>query len=69
MQGDAHIIESFFVRVPVCESDINRQVDELPMIDADEITSVGYKDLIFYFALALVSLMLVEWALQIKKNF
>ena len=69
MQGDSNIIETFFVRIPVCESDINRQVDELPMIDADDITSVGYKDLIFYFALALVALMFLEWALQIKKNF
>ena len=69
MQGDNYIIENFFVRIPVSESDITKEVDELPMIDADKIRSVGYEDLLFYFAIVLVSLMFVEWLLQIKKNY
>jgi hypothetical protein len=69
MQGDNYIIENFFVRIPVSESDITKQVDELPMIDADKTTDVGFEDLLFYFALAMVSLLFVEWILQIKKNY
>jgi hypothetical protein len=69
MVGDSNIIENFFVRIPVSESDISKEVDELPIISTDTTTSVGYRDLLFYFALALVALMFVEWVLQIKKNF
>ena len=69
MQGDNYIIENFFVRIPVSESDITKEVDELPMIDADTTSDVGFEDLIFYFALALVLLMFAEWVLQIKKNY
>lgn len=66
---NAYVVESFFVRIPAYESDITKEVDELPLISADETTGIGYEDLLFYFALLLVSLMLVEWVLQIKKNF
>ena len=66
---NAYVVESFFVRIPAYESDITKEIDELPLISADETTGIGYEDLLFYFALLLVSLMLVEWVLQIKKNF
>ena len=69
MQGDNYIIESFFVRIPVFESDITKEVDELPMMSADETTDIGFEDLLFYFAMALVALLFIEWLLQIKKNY
>lgn len=69
MRGDGEIIESFFVRIPVSESDITKEVDEFPLISADVTTDVGFEDLLFYFAIALVSLLFIEWALQIKKNY
>lgn len=69
MHKDGEIVESFFVRIPVYESDLTKDVDEFPLISADETTEIGFEDLLFYFAIALVSLLFVEWALQIKKNF
>ena len=69
MQGDSLIIESFFVTIPNTESDISRQIDELPLVSADAEVGIAFEDLLFYFAIALVSLLFVEWVLQIKKNF
>lgn len=69
MSGDELIIENFYVRIPVDESNLSRQVDSLPVADVDAEVRVEFEDLLFYFAIALVSLMFVEWILQIKKNF
>ena len=69
MSGEELIIENFYVRIPSDESNITRQVDSLPVADADVEVRVEFEDLMFYFAIALVSLMFVEWILQIKKNF
>ena len=69
MSGDALIIENFYVRIPQEQSNITRQVDSLPMADVDVEVKVEFEDLLFYFAIALVSLMFIEWLLQIKKNF
>ena len=69
MQGDSLIIESFFVTIPNTESDISRRIDELPLVSADAEVGIAFEDLLFYFAIALVSLLFVEWVLQIKKNF
>ena len=63
------IIENFYVRIPTDESNITRQVDSLPVADVDVEVKVEFEDLMFYFAIALVSLMFAEWLLQIKKNF
>ena len=69
MSGDELIIENFYVRIPSDESNITRQVDSLPVADVDVEVTIEFEDLIFYFAIALVSLMFIEWLLQIKKNF
>ena len=69
MSGDELIIENFYVRIPVDESNLSRQVDSLPVADVDVEVRVEFEDLLFYFAIALVSLMFIEWLLQIKKNF
>lgn len=69
MSGDELLIENFYVRIPTDESNLTRQVDSLPVADVEVETRVEFEDLIFYFAIALVSLMFVEWLLQIKKNF
>ena len=69
MQGDHLIIDNFFVKIPSDESRITRQVDSLPAADVDTEKRIEYEDLLFYFAIALVSLMFVEWILQSKKNF
>ena len=69
MSGDELIIENFYVRIPSDESNITRQVESLPVADVDVEVTIEFEDLIFYFAIALVSLMFIEWLLQIKKNF
>ena len=68
MQGEALVIENFFVRIPNVESHITKQVDELPMIDVDKQVEVEFEDLLFYFAIGLVTLMFAEWYLQSKKS-
>lgn len=69
MSGDELIIENFYVRIPVAESQITRQVESLPIADVDSEVKIEFEDLMFYFAIALVSFMSIEWILQIKKNF
>ncbi len=68
MQGDELIIDSFFVRIPNYESNITKQVDELPPVYAEWQVELEYQDLLFYFAIALVALLFVEWYLQSKKS-
>ncbi len=69
MQGEELIIENFFVRIPEYESDITKEVDELPTLNYERQVEIEYLDLLFYFAIALVSLMFIEWILQTKKNY
>jgi hypothetical protein len=69
MSGDELLIENFYVRIPTDESNLTRQVDSLPVADVEVETRVEFEDLMFYFAIALVSLLFIEWILQIKKNF
>jgi hypothetical protein len=69
MAGDNLIIESFFVNVPNFESDITKEVDQIPPASVEIISEIEFEDLIFYFAIALVSLLFVEWILQSKKNY
>ena len=69
MSGDELLIENFYVKIPSDESNITKQVESLPIADVEVETRIEYEDLIFYFAIALVSLMFIEWLLQIKKNF
>ena len=69
MSGKELIIENFYVRIPTEESNITRQVDSLPVTDVEVETRVEFEDLLFYFAIALVALLFIEWLLQMKKNF
>lgn len=69
MNGDELIIDNFFVQIPTSESDITREVDNLPVADVEANREIEFEDLLFYFAIALVALMFAEWALQSKKNY
>ncbi len=69
MQGEELIIDNFFVRIPNFESNITKQVDELPPVYAERQVELEYQDLLFYFAILLVALLFIEWYLQSKKNF
>ena len=69
MSGDELIIENFYVRIPTDESNITKQVSSLPTTDVDTEVRIEFEDLLFYFAIALVALMFIEWMLQMKKNF
>ena len=69
MAGEELLIENFYVRIPQEQSNLTRQVDALPAADVEVEPRIEFEDLLFYFAIALVSLLFVEWVLQIKKNF
>ena len=62
------IIESFFVGVPNYESNITKQVDQVPPASAEVISEVEFEDLLLYFAIALVALLFAEWLLYYRKN-
>jgi len=68
-EGAPLIIDNFFVKVSSYESNITKQVDSLPEADVDTETRIEHQDLLFYFAIALVALLFIEWALQSKKNY
>ena len=69
MDGESIVIENFFVSIPNEESNITKQIDQLPIASVEAVTEIEYLDLLFYFAIALVSLMFIEWILQSKKNY
>ena len=66
---DELIIENFFVNIPNSESNITKQVDQIPPASVEVVVEIEYQDLLFYFAIALVSLLFVEWILSSKKNY
>lgn len=68
-EEDDLIIENFFVNVPNSESNITKQVDQIPPASVEVITEIEFEDLLFYFAIALVSLLFIEWILSSKKNY
>ena len=69
MQGDHLIIENFFVKIPSAESNITKEVDALPMMNVERNIELKHEDLLFYFAIALVTFMFAEWYLQSKKTY
>lgn len=69
MKGDELIIENFYVHIPSSESNITKVIDELPIISYEKQTGLDFQDLIFGFAIALVSLMLVERIIETRKKF
>ena len=69
MDGETVLDEKFFVRTPVSESNPNPTVDTLPSVEFSDVGELGYRDVLLYFAIALVVLMFAEWAFEIKKNY
>lgn len=63
------IVESFYVKIPSAESNINSEEDVLENPFFYEEDNSENKDLLLYFALALVALLFVEWWLQTREQF
>ena len=63
------IVENVYVKIPMEESNINKTENGLtsPFKRATEVERID--DLLLYFAIALVSLLFIEWLLQAKDNF
>jgi hypothetical protein len=64
-----YIIENFFVGMPKIESNITKEVGALPLLYVEEIIEQEDKDLLVYFAAAIVALMFLEWWLQSREYF
>ena len=66
--GNEETVESIFVKAPAAESNIfdtaTTLVNRFGKVDLSDF----YRDLLFYFALALVALLFAEWALQARDN-
>lgn len=63
------IVRDFFVKVPKFESDITKEVDALPLLHVNGKDEYEDKDLLTYFAAAMVALLFVEWLLQSREYF
>lgn len=64
-----YIIENFFVGMPKTESNITKEIGSLPLLYVEEIIEQEDKDLLVYFAAAIVALMFLEWWLQSREYF
>ena len=69
IDGTPLMPESFFVKIPSSECNPNRTAEALPLIARPDETDTAYRDILMYLAIALVSLMFIEWVLEIKKNY
>ncbi len=71
VQGVEYVIavSNFFVKVPSFESNITKEVDALPLLHANNEEKYDDKDLLTYFAAAMVALLFVEWLLQSREYF
>lgn len=58
------VIESFYVKMPVSESNIVREADSLKRVQINVRTKAVDTDLMLYFAIALVVLLFLEWLLH-----
>ena len=63
------VIENFFVRIPVEESNTAAVEDTLTNPYFFEENGIEDRDLVFYFACALIALLFIEWWLQLRKQF
>ena len=63
------VSEYFFVKLPAAESNINTSEDTLSNPFFVEREEIENQDLLLYFALALVALLLAEWWLQSREQF
>ena len=67
LSGDP-LIESFFVKLPESESDINNEIDTLSNPYFYQETETTDTDLLLYFAIALVALLFIEWWLKSREQ-
>lgn len=63
------IVDMFYVSIANFESEITKEVDALPTLNVGKRTERADKDLLVYFAAALVALLFVEWWLQSRDYF
>lgn len=63
------ITESFFVGYSNYESNITKEVNKLPLLYVEEVPENEDKDLLVYFAAAIVALLFIEWWLQSREYF
>ena len=68
MQGEELIIENFYVHIPNSESNITKVIDELPILSYEKQTGIEFRDLLFYFAIALVCFVMIERIIETKKK-
>lgn len=66
--GGKTIEDTIYVRVPASECNIWKVEDSLKNPFVVRSYSDYYNDLILYFAIALVSLLFIEWLLQMREN-
>ncbi len=67
MSGNA-LIENIYVKIPASESDISLEVETLPNPYFFEVSEEYHIDLLFYFALAVVALLFIEWWLKSREQ-
>ena len=67
MSGDPSI-EYIYVKIPSIESNINHTEETLVNPYFFEVTEESYIDLLFYFALAVVALLFIEWWLKSREQ-
>ena len=68
MQGDQLIIDEFYVHIPNSESNITRVLDDLPILNYEKQSGIEFRDLLLYFAIALVTFMMIERIIETKKK-
>ncbi len=61
--------EQFFVKIPAAESNIVKVLDELETPYVEKLPDPLDRDLLLYFAIALVALLFLEWWLQTRENY
>ena len=62
------VIENFYVKIPAVESNIYLEEEELTTPYFFEVSEENYLDLLFYFALAVVALLFIEWWLKSREQ-
>ena len=67
MQRTELIIDEFYVHIPNSESNLTKVV-ELPILSYEKQAGIELRDLLLYFAIALVSFMVIERIIETKKK-
>ena len=63
------VVENFYVKIPASESNIKMVEDTLVNPYLENNAEIEDIDLVFYFAIALIALLFLEWWLQSKEYF